>query len=99
MYENAIIIVCAHLFAKPKDRTVGPAHCPAARPNNSVVISLDRRVGSRGVIHPRDEAPAITDAGSASNRGVTHQELAPHHQLHGMVSCALTPMLSGKRVT
>ena len=66
MYEDVLIIIRASSFANQKDRTVGPAHGPAARPNNSVVIPLDRRGCSRGVIHPREEAPAITDAGFAS---------------------------------
>lgn len=37
----------------------------AARPNDSVVILVDRRGCSRVAICPGDEAPAIADAGSA----------------------------------
>ena len=65
MYEAILILDGASSIVKPQDRMVGPAHCPATKPNNFVVIPLARRGCSRIVIRPRDEAVAIAVAGSA----------------------------------
>ena len=66
MYEPVLILDGASLIVKPQYRAVGPACRPATRPNDSVAIALDRCGCSRIAIRPRDEAPAIADAGSAS---------------------------------
>ena len=97
MYENVLIIVSGGSSADLNDRTVGPVRRPAMIPNNSVVIPLDRRGCSRLVIHPREEAPAIEDAGSASilcdAPGVRP---ASPNQWHGLR--ALTPKLSCRAI-
>ena len=66
MYEAILILDGASSFVNPTDGAVGPAQCPATRPNHSVVIPLARCGCSRIVIHPREEAPAIADASSTS---------------------------------
>ena len=43
MYEDVLILDGASSIVKPKNRTVGLARGPAARPNNSIAIPVDRR--------------------------------------------------------
>ena len=52
MYENTIIIDRAVRVSDPMTIAVGPAPGLATRPNDSVVISLDRRGRSCVVIYP-----------------------------------------------